>query len=179
MGMWSAEDVARDSVRRQGDGLTAAEVAERVAEAAVRERETAEQVLLGGAFSECESEPERLAGVWAAKHVEWRRVRDLMTCGGWSAYEPERDAPGSEWAQERDERRQAVLSEHAAHLARQRDQRDELRTELWLSAGPGRLIRAAADRAGLSPDEILAQLAERVVVSEDGTVSVPPFSPAR
>ncbi len=53
------------------------------------------------------------------------------------------------------------------------DERDELRTELWLSASPGRLIRAAADRAGLRPVEVLAQLAERVVVGEDDTE---PFS---
>ncbi|MCY0954096.1 hypothetical protein [Streptomyces sp. H27-S2] len=175
--MWSAEDVARDSVRRQGDGLTGVVVAERVAEAAVRERET-ERALLGGAFSEYGSEPERLAVVWAAKHREWQRVSLMMDTSGWDAYEPERDVQGSVWERERDERRQGVLSGHAAQLARRQDERDELRTELWLSAGSSRLIRAAAARAGLRPVEVLAQLAERVVVGEDGTVSVPPFSPS-
>jgi hypothetical protein len=29
------------------------------------------------------------------------------------------------------------------------------------------------------PAQILAQLAERVVLGEDGTVSVPPFTPSR
>ncbi|MFD3679162.1 hypothetical protein [Streptomyces sp. NPDC058613] len=81
------------------------------------------------------------------------------------------------WARERGERRQGVLAGHAAQLARRQDERGELRTELWLSAGSGRLTRAAAARAGLRPLEVLAQLAERVVVGEDGTVSVPPFSP--
>lgn len=38
--MWSAKDVARASVRRQGAGLSA----DKVAEAARRERETQEQV---------------------------------------------------------------------------------------------------------------------------------------
>ncbi|MFC9792717.1 hypothetical protein [Streptomyces sp. NPDC057695] len=70
------------------------------------------------------------------------------------------------------------MSGHAAELARRQDGRDGLRAELWLSAGSGRLIRAAATRAGMEPVEVLAQLAERVVVGEDGTVSVPPFSPA-
>jgi hypothetical protein len=41
------------------------------------------------------------------------------------------------------------------------------------------VIRAVSDRAGLRPDQVLAQLAERVVVGEDGTVSVPPFTPSR
>ncbi|MFE3074366.1 hypothetical protein [Streptomyces sp. NPDC059247] len=151
---------------------------ERISEAAVRERET-ERALLSGAFSEYVSEPDRLAAVWAAKHRELRRVSLLMDTSGWDAYEPEQDIQGSEWGRERDERRQGVLSAHAAQLARRQEERDELRTELWLSAGSGRLIRAAADRAGLSPAEVLAQLAERVVVGEDGTVSVPPFSPSR
>ncbi|MFE9446587.1 hypothetical protein ACFYO2_48775 [Streptomyces sp. NPDC006602] len=53
------------------------------------------------------------------------------------------------------------------------------RAELWLSAGPGRRIRAVAERAGLQPAQVLAQLAERVMVGEDGTVSVPPFTPSR
>ncbi|MFD3720065.1 hypothetical protein [Streptomyces sp. NPDC058674] len=175
--MRNAYDVARDSVRRQGDGLAGGVVAERVAEAEVRERE-AERALAGGAFFGCGSDPERLAAVWAAKHREWRRVGLLMEASGWDAYEPERDVQGSDWARERDERRQGVLSAHAAQLARRQDERDELRAELWLSAGPGRLIRAAAARAGLRPVEVLAQLAERVVVGEDGTVSVPPFSPS-
>ncbi|MGP3691128.1 hypothetical protein ACTVZO_41755 [Streptomyces sp. IBSNAI002] len=177
--MWSAEDVARDSVRRQGDGLPLTAVGERVAEAAVREQEAAERALVGGTFSEYEAEPERVAGIWAAKHVEWRRVRDLMAQCSWSRYEPDRDVQGSEWARSRAERRQAVLSGHAADLVRRQDERDELRAELWLSAGPSRLIRVAADRADLRPVEVLAQLAERVVVGEDGRVSVPPFSPSR
>ncbi|MFJ7209786.1 hypothetical protein ACIQWR_40445 [Streptomyces sp. NPDC098789] len=177
--MWSTDDVARDSVRRQGNALTAAVVAERVAEAAVRERETSKQALLGDTFCEYETEPERLADIWAAKHMEWQRVRDLMTQSGWSRYEPELDLQSSQWAQERGQQRQATLSAHAAHLARRHDERDGLRTELWVSARAGRLIRAAADRAGLQPAEVLAQLAERVVVGKDGTLSVPPFSPSR
>ncbi|MET9819562.1 hypothetical protein [Streptomyces sp. NPDC006355] len=67
----------------------------------------------------------------------------------------------------------------AAFAARRREEGDELRAELWLSAAPSRLVRAAADRAGLMPAQVLAQLAERVVVGVDGTVSVPPFTPSR
>ncbi|GHF75650.1 hypothetical protein GCM10010218_65720 [Streptomyces mashuensis] len=54
----------------------------------------------------------------------------------------------------------------AAFEARRREEADELRAELWLSAAPGRLVRAAADRGGLMPAPVLAQLAERVVVGE-------------
>lgn len=92
--------MARDQVRRQANGLDMAAVAEKVAEAAARERETAEQLRRGGSFSEFETNPEQLAAIWAAKHVEWQRVRDLMAQAGWSAYEPDRDTEGSTWAQE-------------------------------------------------------------------------------
>ncbi|WP_254393652.1 hypothetical protein [Streptomyces buecherae] len=156
-----------------------AAVAEQVAGAAARERETTEQLRRGGSFSEFETDPERLAAIWTARHVEWQRVRDLMAQAGWGAYEPERDAQGSKWAQEREERRDGALAARAAFEARRRREADELRAELWLSAAPSRLIRAAAERAGLMPAQFLAQLAERVVVGEDGTVSVPPFTPSR
>jgi hypothetical protein len=177
--MWSAQDVAQDQVRRQENGLDMAAVAEKVAEAAARERETAEQLRRGGSFSGFETDPERLTAIWAAKHVEWQRVRDLMVQGGWGAYEQEQDIQGSKWAQERVERRDGPLVARAAFEARRLKEADELRAELWLSAAPSRLIRAAADRAGLMPAQVLAQLAERVVVGEDGTVSVPPFTPSR
>lgn len=170
--------MARDQIRRQANGLGVAAVADKVAEAVLRERETAQQLRQGGSSSGFEMDPERLASVWAAKHVEWRRVRDLMTQAGWGAYEPERDAQGSEWAQERGERRAGALAARAVFEARRREEADELRAELWLSAASGWLIRAAADRAGLMPAQVLAQLAERVVVNEDGTVSVPPFTPS-
>ncbi|MFJ9214454.1 hypothetical protein [Streptomyces sp. NPDC102264] len=81
------------------------------------------------------------------------------------------------WAQERVERREAALAAHSASMARRREEADELRMELWLSAAPGRLLRAVAGRTGLQPAQVLAQLAERIVVSEEGSVSVPPFAP--
>ncbi|MFF2140168.1 hypothetical protein [Streptomyces sp. NPDC058193] len=149
-------------------------VAERFAETAVRARE-AERDLLGEVFSGCGSDSERLVAVWAVQYWEWRRVSLLMGGSGWDVYRPEPDVQGCEWARERGERGQRVLSGHAAELARRQD---GLRAELWLSAGSGRLVRKSATRAGMEPVEVLAQLAERIVVGEDGTVSVPPFSPA-
>ncbi|PZH20266.1 hypothetical protein C1I97_01375 [Streptomyces sp. NTH33] len=176
--MWSAQDVARDQVRRQANGLDVAAVAEKVAEAAVRERETADQLRGNGSFYEFEMDRERLAVIWLAQHAEWRRVRDLMAAAGWGVYEPERDAQGSVWAREREERLAGALAGQAALGERQGEEADELRAEVWLSAAPGRLVRAVAYRAGLRPSQVLAELAERIVVSEDGTVSVPPFTPS-
>lgn len=177
--MWSAQDVARDQVRRQADGLGIAAVADKVAEAAVRERETVEQLRQGGSSSGFGMDPERLAAVWAAKHVEWQRVRDVMAAAGWDVYQPERDVQGSEWARERETRRAEALAARVAYEERRREEADEVRAQLWLAAGPSRLVRAAAARAGLRPADVLAQLAERVVVDEDGKVSVPPFMPSR
>ncbi|MGY3206305.1 hypothetical protein, partial [Streptomyces sp. TE5632] len=176
--MWSAQDVARDQVRRQASGLDVAAVAEKVAEAAVRERETADQLRGNGSFYEFEMDRERLAVIWLAKHAEWRRVRDLMTVAGWSVYEPERDAQGSVWAREREERLADVLAAPAALGERRGEEADELRAEVRLSAAPSRLVRVVAGRTGLRPSQVLAQLAERIVVGEDGTVSVPPFTPS-
>ncbi|MGW3317355.1 hypothetical protein [Streptomyces fungicidicus] len=179
--MWSAQDVARDRVRRQANGLDVAAVAERVAEAAVRERETAEQLRGNGSFYAFEMDRERLAVIWLAQHAEWQRVRDLMTATGWSVYEPEQDAQGSVWAREREERLAGAPAAQAASGARGRKEAegaDELRAEVRLSAASGRLVQTVAGRTGLRPSEVLAQLAERIVVGEDGTVSVPPFTPS-
>ncbi|MFJ5157452.1 hypothetical protein ACIQCF_39290 [Streptomyces sp. NPDC088353] len=176
--MWSAQDVARDQVRRQANGLDVAAVAEKAAEAAVRERETAEQLRGNGSFYEFEMDRERLAAIWLAKHAEWRRVRDLMTAAGWSMYEPEQDAQGSVWAREREERLAGALAAQAASAERQGEEAEELRTEVRLPAAPSRLIQTVASRTGLRPSQVLAQLAEQIVVGEDGTVSVPPFTPS-
>ncbi|MFJ2307692.1 hypothetical protein [Streptomyces sp. NPDC087787] len=177
--MWSAQDVARDQVRRQANGLDVAAIAEKVAEAAVRERETAEQLRGNGSFYEFEMDRERSAAIWLAKHAEWQRVRDFMTTAGWGVYEPEQDTQGSVWAREREERRAGAVAAQGAVGARRGEEADELRAEVWLSAASGRRFRVVADRAGLRPSQVLAQLAERIVVGEDGTVSVPPFTPSQ
>ncbi|WP_331449469.1 hypothetical protein [Streptomyces prasinus] len=177
--MWSAQDVARDQVQRQANGLDAAAVAEKVAEAAVRERETAERLRGNGSFYKFEMDRERLAVIWLAKHAEWQRVRDLMTALGWSVYEPEQDVQGSVWAREREERLAGALATQASSGEQRREAADELRAEVWLSPASSRLVRAVTYRAGLPPSQVLAQLAERIVIGEDGTVSVPPFTPSQ
>ncbi|MFF9206758.1 hypothetical protein ACF1AE_34330 [Streptomyces sp. NPDC014986] len=177
--MWIAQDVARDQVRRQANGLDAAAVAEKVAEAAVRERETAERLRGNGSFYKFEMDRERLAVIWLARHAEWQRVRDLMSALGWSVYEPEQDVQGSVWAREREERLAGALATQAASGERGREGANELRAEVWLSAASSRLVRAVAYRAGLPPSQVLAQLTERIVIGEDGTVSVPPFTPSQ
>ncbi|MFE9174492.1 hypothetical protein ACFYNZ_34525 [Streptomyces kebangsaanensis] len=101
-----------------------------------------------------------------------------MTVAGWSVYEPERDAQGSVWAREREERLAGALAAQAAFGERRGEEADELRAEVRLSAASSRLVRVVAGRTGLRPSEVLAQLAERIVVGEDGTVSVPPFTPS-
>ncbi|MER5974516.1 hypothetical protein ABT112_33250 [Streptomyces sp. NPDC002055] len=178
--IWSSEDIARDAVRRQGAGMPAARVAEAVAQAAVRERETAEELRSEGPVERglVASDPEELAERWAAQHGEWRRVQALMEASGWAVYEPERDSAGSAWAAERTVRRERAITAHAAHLEQRRAAADEVQGEVWVPAGAGRLLRQAASRAGLTPQEVLAQLAERVVVGENGAVSVAPFIPS-
>ncbi|GAB7111106.1 hypothetical protein JCM4814A_94250 [Streptomyces phaeofaciens JCM 4814] len=61
--MWSAEDLAWDTVRRQGrHGLTAGQVADEAGEAARRERETRRQPAAAPAGREpYDGDPEHLA----------------------------------------------------------------------------------------------------------------------
>ncbi|MFJ9420255.1 hypothetical protein ACIRPT_39805 [Streptomyces sp. NPDC101227] len=178
--IWSSEDLAREVVRRQAAGMPAARVAKAVAQAAVRERETAEELRSPGPVERglVVSDLEELAGMWAARHVEWRRVQVLMEASGWAVYEPELDSVGSAWAAERVARRVQAIVAHAARLERRREAVDEVRMGVWLPAGAGRLLRQAAARAGLTPQEVLAQLAARRVVDEGGAVSVEAFVPS-
>ncbi|MBU3869031.1 hypothetical protein KN815_34765 [Streptomyces sp. 4503] len=178
--MWSREDVARDAARRQGHGLNVAQVAEKVAEAARRERETqqlhAPAETEGGPFA---PDPERLAQLWAAKHAEWRRIAALLKASGQQVYDPGQDAQGVAWAQERDARRRGAVDRHAAWMRERREAKGELRAQVWLSADTSRRLRAIAARAGLEPEQVLAQLAENVRTDEDGVVVVAPFTPHR
>nr|WTB11955.1 hypothetical protein OG546_49130 [Streptomyces antimycoticus]WTB12179.1 hypothetical protein OG546_50400 [Streptomyces antimycoticus] len=179
--MWSTEDVARDAARRQGRGLSTAQVAEKVAEAARREQETRRQL---DAPTETEigpfaTDPEHLAQLWAAKHTEWRRIAALLKTSGEQAYDPDRDAQGVTWAQERHARRQGALDRHAAWMRERQDARDELRTQIWLPADTSRRLRAIAARAGLQPEQVITQLADHVRMDEDGAVVVAPFTPHR
>ncbi|MFG2508599.1 hypothetical protein ACGFOW_24180 [Streptomyces rubiginosohelvolus] len=101
-----------------------------------------------------------------------------LATSGTGLYDGDQDETGSAWARER----QAALhcpANHAAWAEQQRQRRDELHAEFWVSASAGRRIRAAAARAGLSPDEMLARLAERVNVDDGGAVSAAPFTPGR
>lgn len=177
--IWTSEDVARDQVRRQAAGMTAQQVDQAVDTAVVRVHETREELRSPVARGEFAPDPQELADRWAALLTEWQRVAAHLAASGAGLYDGDRDETGSAWAREREERRATALRNHAAWTEQQREQRHELRTELWLSAAAGRRIRAAAARAGLTPNEILAQLAERATVDDDGAVSVAPFTPGR
>lgn len=177
--IWTSEDVARDQVRRQAAGLSARQVDQTVDTAVVRERETREELRSPVPFREFAPDPEELADRWAALLTEWRRVAAHLAAAGAGAYDAEQDELGTAWAREREERRATVLRDHAARMERQREERDELCAEVWLDAAAGRRVRVAAARAGLAPNEVLAQLAGRMTVDDDGALSVAPFTPGR
>ncbi|WP_327398669.1 hypothetical protein [Streptomyces phaeochromogenes] len=176
--MWSADDVVRASVRRQGEGLSVAQVADKGAEAERRERETRQQLnspaVDRGPY---DVDPEDLAEQWVARHAEWRRVAALMDGQGWSVYSTEQDVQGSTWARERDEQREGALARRAAWQRERQDARDELRAQVWLSADVSRRLRAITARTGLEPEQVLAQLADRVRIDDDGALTVDAFTP--
>ncbi|MEU1276343.1 hypothetical protein [Streptomyces sp. NPDC005799] len=177
--MWAAQDVARDTVRRQGAGLDRVQVADKITEAARRERETQSQLRAPAPVSELkglQEDPQRLAEVWAARHTEWRRVAALMKQEGWPVYTPEQDVQGSTWAREREAQREGAIARRTAWEQQQRDARDELRTQVWLSADVSRRLREICARTGLLPEQVLAQLADQARLSEDGTLTAGPFT---
>jgi general stress protein YciG len=113
--MWSADYRARDAARRQGHGLSTAQVAEKVAEAARRERETHQQLdAPWGDRGPYAADPEHLAELWAAKHTEWRRIAALLETSGQHKYDPAQDVQRTTWAQEREAGRQGAVDRHAA-----------------------------------------------------------------
>ncbi|MFD9404971.1 hypothetical protein ACFWA4_39915 [Streptomyces sp. NPDC060011] len=175
--MWSSQDKARDTVRRQGRGLSMSQVAEKVVEAVVRVREARQQAAAPGGWGEVGGDPAELARVWEARLVEWRRVAALLESDGHATYEPGQDPQGTLWAGEREQRRREALTRQEGRLAQQRDEQDELRTELWLAADVSRRLRSVAARAGVTPEQVLAQLAAHARATEDGTMTVEPFLP--
>lgn len=177
--IWNPEDVARDQVRRQTAGMTTQQVQRAVDTAVARVRETREELRSPVIRGELAPDPQEPADRWAALLTEWRRASAHLAASGAGLYDGDQDETGSTWAREREDRRATALANHAAWTEQQRQRRDELHAEVRVSAAAGRRIRAAAARAGLSPHEVLARLAERVSVDDDGTVSVAPFTPGR
>ncbi|WP_308114131.1 hypothetical protein [Streptomyces brasiliscabiei] len=175
--IWDARDLARDTVRRQGAGLSAVRVAAKVAEAAARKRETREQMdgapVDSGPYA---SDPQEFAELWEARHTEWCRVGTLMEASGWTSYDPAQDDQGTSWARERDTRREGALQRHEAWVRERQDAKDELRAQVWLSADVSRRLRAIAARAGLSAEQVLAQLAGQAQIYDDGRVAVEAFT---
>ncbi|WP_331731018.1 hypothetical protein OG933_45505 (plasmid) [Streptomyces sp. NBC_00016] len=176
--VWNVEDLARDTVRRQGDGLTVAQVPEKTAEAARRERETLEQLATGPVDRDpYDVDPARLAEVWAARHAEWRRVAAWLDVSERAVYDPAMDSEGTISADDREKRRHGAAVRRAAWELERQGGRDELRAQVWLPADVSRRLRALAARAGLAPEQVLAQLADRVRIDDDGALSVKAFVP--
>ncbi|MFF8471965.1 hypothetical protein [Streptomyces griseus] len=144
-------------------------------------RETREELRspTAAAIGEFAPDPEELAARWTALLTEWRRVAAHLAASGAGAYDTDQDEQGTAWAREREERRAQALRDRAAWAEQQREKQDELCAEVWLDAAAGRRVRAVAAPAGLTPNEVLVQLAERVSVDDGGAVSVAPFTPGR
>ncbi|MDQ1041612.1 hypothetical protein QFZ75_008114 [Streptomyces sp. V3I8] len=68
---------------------------------------------------------------------------------------------------------------HNAHGQKERqDARDELTARVWLNADVSRRLRAIAARTGLQPEQVLAQLADRVRMDDTGALTVDTFTPS-
>ncbi|MGP4051241.1 hypothetical protein [Streptomyces sp. 2A115] len=105
------------------------------------------------------------------------KIRALMGAHDWPVYAPERDVQGSTWAQERDAQREETIARRAAWEKERQDARDELKAQVWLPADTSRRLRVIAARTGLGPEQILAQLADRVRMDDDGALTADAFTP--
>ncbi|MGW2292239.1 hypothetical protein [Streptomyces phaeochromogenes] len=48
---------------------------------------------------------------------------------------------------------------------------------MWLPADASHRLRAVAARAGLGPEQVLAQLADRIRTNDDSTLTINAFTP--
>ncbi|MGX1915145.1 hypothetical protein ACWIID_40960 [Streptomyces phaeochromogenes] len=157
--------MARAAVRRQGEGLSVAQVADKVAEAERRERETRQQLDSPAADrGPHDGDPQDLAEQWVARHAEWRRTAALMDGQDWPVYSPSTPRNGTSRAVRGhgSATHSGTPSLRAAWQMERQDARDELEAQLWLSADASRRLHAIAARTGLGPEQALAQLANRV-----------------
>ncbi|MFF5011542.1 hypothetical protein ACFY3G_53410 [Streptomyces phaeochromogenes] len=56
------------------------------------------------------------------------------------------------------------------------DASDELKAQVWLSADVSRRLHAIGARTSLEPEQVLAQLADRVRMDDNGTLTVDAFA---
>ncbi|MFI6937626.1 hypothetical protein ACIBI4_00015 [Streptomyces sp. NPDC050418] len=176
----------REGIRHEGDGLDAAAVAARLAQAAAWEQDAAERArtLRDPATGYEDFDAEYLAEICTARHLEWRRVQALMNEMNWKVCEPLRDVQGSAWARERDRRRNDSVADQPGGEAWRRGDAFGLRMEVWLSAETtdritwaGYLPARYARESPVSPAAVVVQILERIVLGENGVISVPPFRP--
>ncbi|MCX4561767.1 hypothetical protein OHA02_37025 [Streptomyces phaeochromogenes] len=52
-----------------------------------------------------------------------------------------------------------------------------MKAQVWLPADVSRRLRAIAAHTGLEPEQVLAQLADRVRMDDDGALTVDAFTP--
>ncbi|MEU0730653.1 hypothetical protein [Streptomyces sp. NPDC006140] len=62
-------------------------------------------------------------------------------------------------------------------MSERQDAKEELRAQIWLPADTSRRLRAIATRAGLRPEQVLAQLADHAVLNDDGSLTVASLHP--
>ncbi|MFJ4767492.1 hypothetical protein ACIP88_00015 [Streptomyces uncialis] len=170
---------ARLGVCRRAEGMSTAEVEATLAEAEgyAAEAEAEVRQPSPGRLSFAPA-PEDEAADCAARVSEWRRVLALMRAKGWESYESARDETGSQRAADYENWRQSVITRAQEDEQRRRDAVHELDVDLRLDAATGRRIRGLCARYGITPEQLLAQLAGRAIVTGDGTVAVEPFTPS-
>ncbi|MER7750322.1 hypothetical protein ABT013_34210 [Streptomyces bacillaris] len=122
------------------------------------------------------------------RHAEWQRLLELVTAGGAPLYEPGLDPQVTAWTEQRREQQrrqqQVQAAEEAARTERAAAQAqaawqervDELHLELALDAATGRRVRAWAQRYGLTPGQVVAQLVQHAT-DRPGGLAVDEFTP--
>ncbi|WP_329011944.1 hypothetical protein [Streptomyces sp. NBC_00690] len=181
--LWLDEETlrARIGVCRRADGMSVGDIEAALADAegyaAEAEAEVRQPSPGRPSFM---PDPEVEAADCAARVAEWRHVLDLTRAQNWESYVPARDEVGSRCAADYESWRQSVLTRARETEQRQRDAVHELNADIRLNATIGRRIRSLSlsQRYGITPEQLLTQLAGQAVMTGDGTVAVEPFTPS-
>ncbi|WP_157531623.1 MULTISPECIES: hypothetical protein [unclassified Kitasatospora] len=107
---------------------------------------------------------------------EWERIAQVVRTQGWPVYDVALDEQAQAWIAEHQARGKAQ-QEQEGRIRRSRQERaGRVRLEVELSGSVGRGLRELAGSLGVSPEQVLAVLAEHAVSGGEGLVHVPAVS---
>ncbi|WP_425556348.1 hypothetical protein, partial [Kitasatospora nipponensis] len=114
----------------------------------------------------------------AQEAAEWERIAELVRAQEWPVYDVGLDEQAQAWVAEHEARGRAQQEQEERIRRSRKERAGRVRLQVELSGSVGRGLRELADRLGVSPERVLAVLAEHAVSISEGLVQVPAVSVA-